>query len=256
MAMIKCSECGRDISDKAAACPHCGAPVIVAVAAPPPTVLLPCSECGAGIPDKAACCPNCGAPVTVIAAPPSASPDQGPLPTRPRRWRRAAWILGAVVLLVVGGVLISAALGKKGGSRGGQFALPGGNQLSWVERAQGALQNLLSHEQLSRKGWAQSIGHTVIMCLHPSGTNPKIIEWKVSSQGQTLIATFLVEWNGGILGTPYRTDVIWKCTEMQCLGVTLKFDNGPGGVSHSDMSSLAAWLQNNLYPALLAVAPR
>ena len=27
MALIKCSECGREISDKAAACPGCGAPV-------------------------------------------------------------------------------------------------------------------------------------------------------------------------------------------------------------------------------------
>lgn len=27
MSLIKCSECGREISDKATACPHCGAPV-------------------------------------------------------------------------------------------------------------------------------------------------------------------------------------------------------------------------------------
>lgn len=27
MAMIKCPECGRDISDAASACPGCGAPV-------------------------------------------------------------------------------------------------------------------------------------------------------------------------------------------------------------------------------------
>lgn len=27
MALISCSECGREVSDKAAACPHCGAPV-------------------------------------------------------------------------------------------------------------------------------------------------------------------------------------------------------------------------------------
>ncbi len=27
MALIKCSECGKDISDKAEACPHCGCPV-------------------------------------------------------------------------------------------------------------------------------------------------------------------------------------------------------------------------------------
>lgn len=30
MAMIKCSECGKDISDKAAACVGCGAPILVA----------------------------------------------------------------------------------------------------------------------------------------------------------------------------------------------------------------------------------
>lgn len=34
MALIKCSECGREISDKAEACPGCGAPVEVAVVPP------------------------------------------------------------------------------------------------------------------------------------------------------------------------------------------------------------------------------
>jgi len=27
MGLIKCSECGRDVSDKATACPACGAPI-------------------------------------------------------------------------------------------------------------------------------------------------------------------------------------------------------------------------------------
>ena len=27
MALIKCKECGREISDKASVCPHCGCPV-------------------------------------------------------------------------------------------------------------------------------------------------------------------------------------------------------------------------------------
>jgi len=34
MAMIKCSECGKDISDKAAACIGCGAPIAAAMAKP------------------------------------------------------------------------------------------------------------------------------------------------------------------------------------------------------------------------------
>lgn len=29
MALIKCTECGKDVSDKAAACPGCGAPLPV-----------------------------------------------------------------------------------------------------------------------------------------------------------------------------------------------------------------------------------
>jgi len=33
MALIKCGECGRDVSDKAAACPHCGAPTVAMAAA-------------------------------------------------------------------------------------------------------------------------------------------------------------------------------------------------------------------------------
>jgi hypothetical protein len=52
--MIKCSECGEDISDKAAVCIGCGAPVIT---------LIKCSECGIDIPEKASICNGCGAPV-------------------------------------------------------------------------------------------------------------------------------------------------------------------------------------------------
>lgn len=39
MALIKCSECNRDISDKAAACPGCGAPVSVDVKQRMPTTV-------------------------------------------------------------------------------------------------------------------------------------------------------------------------------------------------------------------------
>ncbi|MBW1881087.1 MAG: PH domain-containing protein [Deltaproteobacteria bacterium] len=41
MAMIECSECGNAISDKAKACPQCGAPVSVAVAERPLRTFTP-----------------------------------------------------------------------------------------------------------------------------------------------------------------------------------------------------------------------
>lgn len=58
MALIKCTKCGADISDKAAACPNCGAPVIK---------LMKCSECGTELPIGATECPNCGCPVEAPA---------------------------------------------------------------------------------------------------------------------------------------------------------------------------------------------
>lgn len=52
MALIKCSECGHQISDRAAACPNCGAPIELSIAqnertilvTPPPTPAPPVVE--------------------------------------------------------------------------------------------------------------------------------------------------------------------------------------------------------------------
>lgn len=43
MALINCDECGREISDKATACPHCGNPMNVLT-----------------VGDEIVCCPKCG----------------------------------------------------------------------------------------------------------------------------------------------------------------------------------------------------
>ena len=54
MALIKCTECGHEVSDKALMCPNCGC-------------LLEkksvCSDCGQPLPKGVDVCPNCGCPV-------------------------------------------------------------------------------------------------------------------------------------------------------------------------------------------------
>ena len=64
MALIKCPECGKEISDKAVVCPQCGKTVICADSAPEEAKPMICEECGAEIPEGAAACPNCGNPVS------------------------------------------------------------------------------------------------------------------------------------------------------------------------------------------------
>ncbi|MBQ2953765.1 MAG: zinc ribbon domain-containing protein [Clostridia bacterium] len=62
MALITCPECGKQISDRAKACPHCG----FDLNAPK------CPDCGTYLPEGAAACPSCGCPVE--AAAPAAAP--------------------------------------------------------------------------------------------------------------------------------------------------------------------------------------
>lgn len=50
MALIKCSECGREVSDKAKTCPNCGASVKKVF----------CRHCGEMIDSDCVVCPKCG----------------------------------------------------------------------------------------------------------------------------------------------------------------------------------------------------
>lgn len=54
MALIKCKECGQEVSDTAKVCPHCGAAVVKDVF---------CMKCGTKVPENVKFCPVCGAPV-------------------------------------------------------------------------------------------------------------------------------------------------------------------------------------------------
>ena len=63
MALIKCSNCEKEISDKAKVCPQCGQPVVLATDIPEEEAPILCEECGTEIPDGVEACPNCGCPV-------------------------------------------------------------------------------------------------------------------------------------------------------------------------------------------------
>jgi RNA polymerase subunit RPABC4/transcription elongation factor Spt4/type II secretory pathway pseudopilin PulG len=65
MALIKCNNCEKMISDKAKICPQCGQPVILETTETEENTVLLCEECGTVIPDGMEACPNCGCPVSV-----------------------------------------------------------------------------------------------------------------------------------------------------------------------------------------------
>lgn len=63
MALIKCSVCEKEISDKAKVCPQCGQPVVLVTPTVEERLSLLCEECSAEIPEGMEACPNCGCPV-------------------------------------------------------------------------------------------------------------------------------------------------------------------------------------------------
>ena len=55
MALISCQECGKNISDKAEACPSCGCPN--------KAQLITCEECNSNVAAGIKACPVCGCPI-------------------------------------------------------------------------------------------------------------------------------------------------------------------------------------------------
>lgn len=60
MALIKCPNCGKEVSDKASKCIQCGHEFVH-------QEKRFCSECGTVIPDDVTQCPNCGCPIEDIS---------------------------------------------------------------------------------------------------------------------------------------------------------------------------------------------
>ena len=95
MALIKCTGCGHDVSDKASVCPHCGCPI-------PKEQRNICEECGEQIPDNATVCPNCGCPTgnstgNVETVQEELHEEESPK----KKWW--IWALTAVLLCLLGG---------------------------------------------------------------------------------------------------------------------------------------------------------
>lgn len=66
MALIKCSFCEKEISDKAKVCPQCGHPVALRDEDAKNKIFIRCEECGTDFLNGMEACPNCGCPVTCI----------------------------------------------------------------------------------------------------------------------------------------------------------------------------------------------
>ena len=76
MAIIKCPECGHQISDRAPVCPSCGVEIAGKITL--------CKNCGEAVFKDQATCPNCGEQLKATTPPPVHTTTQ-PVPPTPER---------------------------------------------------------------------------------------------------------------------------------------------------------------------------
>lgn len=93
MALIKCNECGHEVSDKASACPNCGCPI---------EKTLLCDECGQAIPEGVNECPNCGCPI-------QNSDEEVESSKKTKKWQ---WLALMITALLFSGVVVFYFLGS------------------------------------------------------------------------------------------------------------------------------------------------
>lgn len=60
MALMKCPECGNEVSDKAAVCPNCGVAIAPTISSEQEIKTEICPECGSEIDFATKICKNCG----------------------------------------------------------------------------------------------------------------------------------------------------------------------------------------------------
>ena len=112
MALIQCKNCGKDVSDRAKVCPHCGTQLIEDEVTQPQLII--CEECGAEIPQGADSCPNCGCPVPVDGEENTEAPQKVELtsvkiPKLDQRKKKivVGSIIGVIVLIAAISLIIS-----------------------------------------------------------------------------------------------------------------------------------------------------
>lgn len=111
MAIVKCSNCGKEISDKANACPQCGQNLTVEQESVEETKHLFCEECGTPVAENAEMCPNCGCPVqkepaTKKDVPQAEGPASSAKPAKMKNNKKYIIIVAAVLLVAIIAALI------------------------------------------------------------------------------------------------------------------------------------------------------
>ena len=115
MALINCPSCGKEVSDKASACPQCGFRLLKSETDSAPEVRKNiCKDCGNELSEGVDICPNCGRPVHIsdeevkeIKSPQQAEPTK----TNIHLFKKKSfWISIFGCIILISGIILGASI--------------------------------------------------------------------------------------------------------------------------------------------------
>jgi hypothetical protein len=221
MALVKCTECGNDVSDRAVACPRCGAPPLA----------------------------------TRIA---TAEPTRPLVVGAPARKTSAARIVVAAIALVIAALALfarwsgaghamrpaedvgpGAAVGAPTNSQGAARVHP------WTDRADAQITDMLNGET------GPVVAQSIQRITHPTAGGASLVGFEVRHVGIALSLRITVRYAGG-LGAEHTMTVVWNFNDREHIVARVLSDNSPIPVAAANARQLDSYFRDEIYPTLMS----
>lgn len=122
----------------------------------------------------------------------------------------------------------------------------------WAERAQTAISNsFMDGKSLS------IFGSNLIGIIHPTGTAGFLddLNFKTNPDG-SLVTEFALSWKGGLVGTDYKTVVLWAVSETGHISSRVVSDTAPTAVSKEALTKMDKYFSETLIDILGDARPQ
>lgn len=214
MALIICSECNSEYSDKASACPKCGCPTKAAIRDVKPAV-------------------SCEMPAMVV-------------PVLKGTKKIAYWIIGGLAVFIVGVVWMGNGKRAEVVVKNTETTVAAPVVVPWATKAEAALGEIFSDGKALRV-----ISEGILKIIHHSGTDAMVTDFSSEKKGdEAVICRLVLQWKGGLSGSEYQTVLIWELGKNLHGSVRVESDNAPVSITAEELGELDKYFETVLYKAV------
>lgn len=168
--------------------------------------LQTCPECGKDVSSEAPACPHCGYSYRAVQQP-------QPIPQKPgffdlKRNLRGLAIAATVLVCVIVGFFVFRSCSDEETQKtmDAVWRQTGGKVVPWEDRAVSALSDM---PEVAKESW----GKYVIATTHPTGTFKKVVSTGAARDGDQVVYTMSINWEGGFIGNLYTLKYEWRFTK-------------------------------------------